>query len=422
MLLVLKVAPVSLPAPCERDASHKPASRADRALKLTMSATRYRNSTAGQSRELVLVICALLLVALFSLTGILTRAFHKKQAALAAEWYAKGNVCLAANSPREALDDYRRALIFDPENEPYQLHLAQALAQLGRQEEARAYLLNLLSDRPGDGEVNFELARLAAETGNIDDAVRFYHAAVYGAWESDPVAAQLRARLELSQFLVRHGERTQAEAELMSLAANIPDRDAQLHTQAGDLFQSMGDLSGALSEYRFALKAVPENLTARIGAGMVSFKLGNYSKAIEDLEIAAKADPENKTVATTLETARLAIESDPFSPRLSVREKAQRVSTALSRAIQRADQCSASSKNPNAASLASLAAPAKSQRESIWSERNLLSHPDQLDPAMEMVFKIETAANQTCGEPSSFDVALQLIERKLRAMQEGAPE
>ena len=75
-----------------------------------------------------------------------------------------------------------------------------------------------------------------------------------------------------------------------------------------------------------------------------------------------------------------------------------------------------------AATLAALAAQAKSQRESIWSERNLLSHPDQLDPAMEMVFKIETAANQTCGEPSSFDVALQLIERKLRAMQEGAPE
>jgi len=388
-----------------------------------MNSTKHRNSSAGQSREVVLVICAVLLVFLFFATGILTRAFHKKEDALAAQWFAKGNTSLASGAAREALDDYRRALIFDPENEPYQLHLAQALAQLGRQDEARAYLLNLLSDRPGDGEVNFELARLAAQTGDINDAVRFYHAAVYGAWESDPVAAQLRARLELSQFLVRHRENTLAEAELISLAANIPDRDAELHTLAGDLFQSIGDLHRAFNEYRFALKAAPDNLTARVGAGLVSFKLGSYIKAAEDLELANKADPENKTVATTLETSRLMIASDPFSAQLSARERANRVSAALAHAIQRADQCSsASAKNPNASSLAELAAQAKMQQRSIWSERGLLLRPDQNDAAMEMAFKIENASTQICGEPAGEDAAMRLIEKKYRAMQEGAPE
>jgi tetratricopeptide (TPR) repeat protein len=388
-----------------------------------MNSRQHRNSSAGQSREVVLVICALLLVVLFSVTGILTRAFHKKEDALAAQWFAKGNASLANGAAREALDDYRRALIFDPENEPYQLHLAQALAQLGRQDEARAYLLNLLADRPGDGEVNFELARLAAHTGDIDDAVRFYHAAVYGAWETDPVAAQLRARLELSQFLVRHRENTLAEAELISLAANIPDHDAELHTQAGDLFQSIGDLHRALNEYRFALKAAPDNLTARVGAGLVSFKLGSYIKAAEDLELVHKADPENKPVATTLETARLMIASDPFSAQLSAREKANRVSAALAHAIQRADQCTiASARNPNASSLAELAGQAKMQQRSIWNERSLLLHPDQNDAAMEMAFKIENAAAEICGEPEGVDAALRLVEKKYRATQEGGSE
>jgi len=87
----------------------------------------------------------------------------------------------------------------------------------------------------GAGLVRFgALSTTLAQTNDIDDAIRFYHAAVYGAWETDPVAAQLRARLELSQFLVRHRENTLAEAELISLAANIPDRDAELHRQAGD--------------------------------------------------------------------------------------------------------------------------------------------------------------------------------------------
>jgi tetratricopeptide (TPR) repeat protein len=388
-----------------------------------MSAPPYRNPSAGQSREVVLVICAVLLVFLFSATGILTRAYHKKQNALAAEWFARGNASLASGAAREALDDYRSALIFDPENEPFQLHLAQALAQLGRQNEARAYLLNLLADRPGDGEVNFELARLAAQTGDTDDAVHFYHAAIYGAWETDPLAAQLRARLELSQFLVRHQEHALAEAELISLAANIPDSDAQMLAQAGDLFQSVCELKRALNEYRYALKAAPDNLTARIGAGLVSFKSGDYAKAVEDLELANKADPENQTVATTLDTARLIIATDPFSARLSPNESANRVSAALAHAIQRADQCSsAAAKNPNTPSLADLAAHAKSQQKSIWSERSLLLHPDQNAAAMEMVFKIEAAATQICGEPAGVDAAIRLIERKYRARQEGAAE
>jgi tetratricopeptide (TPR) repeat protein len=388
-----------------------------------MSSKQHRSPSAGQSREVVLVICAVLLAALFSVTGILTRAFHKKQNALAEEWFARGNASLSSGAARQALDDYRSALIFDPENEPFQLHLAQALAQLGRENEARAYLLNLLGDRPGDGEVNFELARLAAQTGDTDDAVRFYHAAIYGAWDTDPVAAQLRARLELSQFLVRHREHALAEAELISLAANIPDGDAQLHAQAGDLFQSVGELNRALNQYRHALKAAPENLTARIGAGLVSFKLGDYVKASEDLEIAAQADPENKTVAATLDTAHLVTASDPFSARLSSKEQANRVSVALVHATERADQCSSSAaKNPNAPILADLADRAKSQQKSIWSERSLLLHPDQNDAAMEMVFKIEAAATQICGEPTGADAALLLIERKYRGKQEGAAE
>jgi len=41
---------------------------------------------------------------------------------------------------------------------------------------------------------------------------------------------------------------------------------------------------------------------------------------------------------------------------------------------------------------------------------------------MEMVFKIEAAATQICGEPAGVDAAIRLIERKYRARQEGAAE
>ncbi len=379
-------------------------------------------SSAGQSREAVVVVCGCLIVGLFAATGILTRAFHAKQTELAAEWFVRGNASLESGNARAALDDYRSALIFDPESENYQLHLAQALAQLGRPEEGRAYLLNLYAERPGDGEINFELARLAAQGGDIAGAIRYYHGAIYGAWDSDPINSQIRARLELSQFLVRNRENTLAEAELIALAANVPEHDTELHAKVGDLFQSVGDLQRALDEYHLALKDAPEDLTAQIGAGMVSFKLGDYLEAATQLERASRADPENETVSQTLELSRLVMSGDPFSARLSADERARRVGKSLAQASDRADKCSANVKTQSAFDLASLAAQAKSQQKSMWTERSLTLHSEQRVAAMEMVFKIEDAATAVCGQPAGEDAAILLIERKYRATGESEQE
>ena len=113
---------------------------------------------------------------------------------------------------------------------------------------------------------------------------------------------------------------------------------------------------------------------------------------------------------------------DPFAERLPPSEQAHRVAKALAQAIHRAEDCSADERNQSAPSLAELATQAKSQQGSIWSERNLSLHSDQTVAAMDLVFKIEQAASQTCGEPGGADEALLLIERKYHAKREGAPE
>lgn len=387
-----------------------------------MNATRERALSAVQSREVVIVICAGVLILLFTVAGILTRIFHEKEAALAADWFARGNSSLASGNAREALDDYRSALIFDPPNEDYQLHLAQALAAIGKAGEGRAYLLNLLANRPGDGEINLELARLSAQSDDVPNAVRFYHGAIYGAWDRDPFAQQIRARFELSQLLVRHHEYSLAEAELISLAANVPERDAGMHARVGDLFQSAGDLNRALNEYREALKSDPGNLTALIGAGLVSFKLGNYEAAVADLEKAHQADLENSSVNGALETSRLALSSNPFAEGLRAQERARRVAAALTQASRRADQCSAAMKNQPAADLADLSARTKIAQKAAWSEANLRAQSGEAIAAIETVGKLEDAAARICGEPSGIDAALQLIAHKYRAGREGPPQ
>ena len=77
---------------------------------------RFHGVSAGFSRQAVLLFCTVLLIALFTVTGFLTRAFHLKQQAIAENWFELGNASLAAGHARDARDDYRNALIFEPQN------------------------------------------------------------------------------------------------------------------------------------------------------------------------------------------------------------------------------------------------------------------------------------------------------------------
>ena len=163
-----------------------------------MSATS--PNTAGEasprilSRELVLLLCVLALVAMFALTALFSRMYHRKVHTLADAMFAQGEADEQAAQQMEgqaraaqfklALTDYRNALAYNPSNPLFQFHLAKALSAAGRGEEARSYLLNLLSESPGSGEVNLELARVAARNNSMADAMRYYQGAIYGEWDA----------------------------------------------------------------------------------------------------------------------------------------------------------------------------------------------------------------------------------------------
>ena len=156
----------------------------------------------------------------------------------AQEWYTRGEQDLRAGRAEAALADFRTALSYSHDNAQYQLRLAQALMAAGHSREARTeartYLLNLLEREPGNATVNLELARLAARDHAVPDALRFYHGAIYGEWNDDPVARRRAARLELVEFLLDAGQKDSARAELIALAADLP-ADPALQTKVGTL-------------------------------------------------------------------------------------------------------------------------------------------------------------------------------------------
>ncbi len=95
----------------------------------------------------VLLLSLIPLALLFAITATLARTYHVREAGLVQEWYDKGNADLSAGRSAAAIEDFRNALSYDPENNLVQPRLAEALLADGRITEARSYFLNLWDRR-----------------------------------------------------------------------------------------------------------------------------------------------------------------------------------------------------------------------------------------------------------------------------------
>src|SRR5271170_6316642 len=194
-----------------------------------MSATTHHILTerppGGYPREVVFVLCFIALVILVSVTAFLSRMYHKKVHTLADQLFAQGQLDMQQARIDAALTDYRNAIAYNPYNTKFQFALAKALAAAGHGDEARAYLLNLLAETPGSGEINLELARIAARRNSMADAMRYYQGAIYGEWDGDPMAMRWQVRRELCEALLARGEVKQAAPDVLALAQNTPAGD-----------------------------------------------------------------------------------------------------------------------------------------------------------------------------------------------------
>src|ERR1022692_618819 len=212
-----------------------------------------------RSAPVILLILPLAAAVAFAAVSHLVSRYNANQQARGRKLYAQGVPDARAARYDDAIAAFRAALTCDPTNSQYQLSLARALRDSNdsrRLDEAESYLLALWQRTPQDAAVNLALARVAAHRGSIEDATRYYHNAMYGAWNSDPDANRAKARIELIQFLLKKNAPANAESELMALATSLPP-DPAAHLQAAQLFAQAQDYAGALAQYREVLRLDP---------------------------------------------------------------------------------------------------------------------------------------------------------------------
>jgi len=372
---------------------------------------------AGYSREVVLLGALLLVLLLTVFTAFASRMYHKTFHVLADQWFAQGDVSFHAGNAAEALNDYRNALVYSPNNPQFQFHLAQALAATGREEEAESYLVNLLSVSPGSGEINLELARSSArQKAGMAAALRYYHAAIYGEWNQNPLIMRWDVRRELCEYLLAHGTRIQTEPELIAMVDNVPVTDIPRQKIVAELLLRGQLWDRALTAFRSVLSADPRDPDALAGAGEASFHLIEFPQTVEYLSALPKDKLADPQIAGMLETSRQVIADDPFLSGLSVAEKAARTFRVLAQAESRAEQCANQHANQSSARVADGSAGSDLQRlvaqsaamKTAWSERMLVGFPDRINDAMSLAFQMETAAD-VCSQPQGPDLAIALL-------------
>jgi tetratricopeptide (TPR) repeat protein len=362
-----------------------------------------------QREPLLLAGLVVVIAAFFSLTTFAAHAYHRKQEQFAVRWYRRGEDALRRSHPAEAVEDFRNALAYSREIDLYRLRLAQALMSDHRPQEARAHLLSLWEKEPGDGTLNLELARLAVVWGDTPQAIRYYHAAIYGVWPDNPAEHRLQIRFELSEYLLqRHTiqDAKDVQAELVALAAELPPQDATAQTRLGTLLVQAGLYARALAAFRNALNDQPNLMPALEGAGGAAFRMGEYETARHYLLPFVGQRPKDEHSLELLNLSELVLKLDPSRRGLSSGDRAHRALHDFQLALARAETCANS---PEAASadngLTALVRQAKSMAS---SEKLLARNPDEIEKTMNLTFRLEHAAAQ-CGPPGLEDKALALL-------------
>jgi tetratricopeptide (TPR) repeat protein len=362
---------------------------------------------------IVLLILTLLTVVFFSAVTGLSRVYHRQQEALGERWFRRGNADLRSGRLDRAVTAFHTALLFSRDNYTYQLSLAEALAAWNRKDEAYAYLLSLWEREPENGTVNLELARIFASKGDANQAIRYYHNAIYALWPDHPEEHRRSSRFELIEFLLRKKEIAQAQSELIALTVDLPD-DAALHDRVGDLFMQTQDYEHAIDEYRQSLRLDRHNHAATAGVGRAAFELGRYALAQRYLQTAVSAGPNDIESAQLLDTVNLVLRMDPYRRQISASQRNRIVVEAFGVVGDRLKACAATTK------AGGVVAPTKEEQTlyTQWSamkpkitEWGLRRDPDMVEKAMDLVFTIERQTSTQCGPPAGKDLALLLISK-----------
>jgi tetratricopeptide (TPR) repeat protein len=359
-------------------------------------------------REPLLVfILVLITVAFSALTHAYSQAYDRRRAALGTEWSDRGKRELLGNRFLPAVEDFRTALLYNPQNAEYRMHLADALMQAGQTDQALNYYQGLWQGQPNNGPVNLQLARLNERKGDANAAERYFNGAIFGDWPDNPAENRRIASLELIHFYFDRGDLGHAESQLIILSENLPE-DPALHTQVADLFARVADNQRALNQYQQAERLDPDYAPAIQGAGETAFRMGDFHTAQAYVMHSLRLDPSNASAKKLLAIIQSVFLLDPYERGLPESEKIKRTVHTFEIVGSRLQSCAASTDSSVSSSIEPRYERWK-QLNAVANPRFLTQHPEEIETLLEFSASSGNLSLSKCGDPSPDDAAILAI-------------
>jgi len=261
------------------------ASTADSKLHLSPAERIQRRRLIFQDSLALLSLIAVT-ICIAVITYFFFNSFEKHRRVLEKRWFARGEIALASGHPADAVDDFRSALSFSSANTQYQMALAEALAASGRIDEAYAYFSTLHEAEPGNGYLNLQLARLAVQRKNPQQAIAYYQSALNGLWLSEGTERRRDIRLELARYLLSLDRFNDAQGQLLASEGNALDNPSALFAIANLLRQAQdpSDASTAFQRVERSRNANPADILASLLAeSEIAATMGQYKRAAQAL-------------------------------------------------------------------------------------------------------------------------------------------
>lgn len=359
---------------------------------MTTTSARLSDLARIVHREVVLLaVLSAIAAAAFLLTQWAATATRMHRESEAAAWYGRGLAQLAEKRTTDAVVALGRAAARRPDDWDYAKVLAGALLDDGQASASRHVLLQWRRQRPDDVDVNTQLARLEAGSGDATAAIAYYESALHGRWPDAASSSRLDVRRELIRFELARGLTAQALSHTLILAANSPDESAA-HVDVARLFLAAGDVARAQDHFARALHLKPGDVDARVGATESAFARGDYARTL--VEGRGLTDPRS---VERMRLAAAVVANDPLEPRVPAGERRRRLSSAVRYATTQLGACRR--QRPDASTLAKRTAAALADALTAFRVDDATpdSRPsDTTERGLHLVFQALEAVRRQC--------------------------
>ena len=346
------------------------------------------------------------LFTVIALAAFLSYFYRTQRTTRAEEFYQQGNQLMSAERYPESIEKYRSALSISHTSRD-RLALALALLQAGRLNEAGIYLREIVRDNPNSGPANLGLARIAARQGDVQEAIERYRQAMIGTWQENAAEHELETRIELIDTLGRFKRRTQAQAELLSLSAEMP-ADPGIQKRVAAMLLDYDLPKEAAGVYQQVIRHDPPDAKAFLGLGKAQLALENFRSAETAFKNALRIAPDNAEARRDLDLVQQVLALDPAQRGLTGTERYQRSRKILENLATSLSACIASATSEVPEQVTGLL---ETVQKSLENRSRPRSYSDAAEAALSSALQLWQAHTDLCGPPTG--EALTIIMSRL---------